>query len=207
MSLDEAVMDLSDVFEYGQGYVALSRVRRLSGLHLLGWNRRAFEVHPQIFSQDQIFKEQSSAAEIEFSKLPKNELQKMYDNFIRASGGVVNPSSDFQKKVKEKKTVKVDTKELTLDMWNEGRDIVEIAKLRKLKESTIFTHIEELVVEEKIPVGALSRILDKKTEKALPAIHKAFHRLDTRSLTAVFEHFDGKYSYDTLRLARLFLEK
>jgi ATP-dependent DNA helicase RecQ len=131
----------------------------------------------------------------------------MYDNFIRASGGVVNPSSDFQKKVKEKKTVKVDTKELTLDMWNEGRDIVEIAKLRKLKESTIFTHIEELVVEEKIPVGALSRILDKKTEKALPAIHKAFHRLDTRSLTAVFEHFDGKYSYDTLRLARLFLEK
>ncbi|MCX6755772.1 MAG: AAA family ATPase [Candidatus Nomurabacteria bacterium] len=207
MSLDEAVMDLSDVFEYGQGYVALSRVRRLSGLHLLGWNRRAFEVHPQIFSQDQIFKEQSSAAEIEFTKLDKKELQKMHDNFIRASGGVVNPSSDFQKKAKEKKVVKVDTKELTLDMWNEGKDIVEIAKIRKLKESTIFTHIEELVVEEKIPVGALSRILDKKTEKALPAIHKAFHKLDTRSLSAVFEHFDGKHSYDTLRLARLFLEK
>ena len=46
MSLDAAVMDLRHAFEYGQGYVALSRVRTLSGLHLLGWNERALRVHP-----------------------------------------------------------------------------------------------------------------------------------------------------------------
>jgi hypothetical protein len=46
MSMDSATMDLSDVFEYGQGYVALSRVRRLSGLHILGWNDRTFKVPP-----------------------------------------------------------------------------------------------------------------------------------------------------------------
>ena len=45
-SLDAALMDLSSTFEYGQGYVALSRVRRLEGLYLLGWNDRAFSVHP-----------------------------------------------------------------------------------------------------------------------------------------------------------------
>src|SRR3989338_10798296 len=33
MNLDEAIMDLAGVFEYGQGYVALSRVRRFSGLY------------------------------------------------------------------------------------------------------------------------------------------------------------------------------
>ena len=52
MSLDEAVMDLSEVFEYGQGYVALSRVRRLSGVHLIGWNQRAFQVHPEVIAKE-----------------------------------------------------------------------------------------------------------------------------------------------------------
>jgi ATP-dependent exoDNAse (exonuclease V) alpha subunit len=46
MSLDAAHVDLSGAFEYGQGYVALSRVRTLSGLTLAGFNERALAVHP-----------------------------------------------------------------------------------------------------------------------------------------------------------------
>jgi ATP-dependent exoDNAse (exonuclease V) alpha subunit len=48
MSLDEARIDLSRCFEYGMGYVALSRVRSLSGLFLAGLNARALEVHPEV---------------------------------------------------------------------------------------------------------------------------------------------------------------
>ena len=66
MSLDEAVMDLSDVFEFGQGYVALSRVRRFSGLHLLGWNERAFQVDPEVLAKDESFRQASSDAETMF---------------------------------------------------------------------------------------------------------------------------------------------
>ncbi|TAN32513.1 AAA family ATPase [Patescibacteria group bacterium] len=96
MSLDEATMDLSRVFEYGQGYVALSRVRRLSGVHLLGWNERAFAVHPEVLEKDQEFRTSSLASEEAFAKLPDEELKKMSDNFVVACGGqvggVVSPS-------------------------------------------------------------------------------------------------------------------
>jgi ATP-dependent exoDNAse (exonuclease V) alpha subunit len=61
MSLDAAVMDLSRTFEYGQGYVALSRVRSLGGLHLLGWNYRALQVHPKVLSKDSEFRAASEA--------------------------------------------------------------------------------------------------------------------------------------------------
>jgi len=87
MSLDEAIMDLRQVFEYGQGYVALSRVKRLSGLHLLGWNERTFEVHPQILQQDILFRESSEAATTTFDEILKTELAAIHKNFIISSGG------------------------------------------------------------------------------------------------------------------------
>ena len=62
MSLDAAVVDLSRAFEYGQGYVALSRVRRLDGLYLLGLNERALRVHPQAVEMDAAFQAASEAA-------------------------------------------------------------------------------------------------------------------------------------------------
>lgn len=88
MSLDEAVMDLSQVFEYGQGYVALSRVRRLKGLHLLGWNERTFQVHPDVFIEDKGFRASSEAALQVFGNLSEKELVKLQSDFVRVCGGV-----------------------------------------------------------------------------------------------------------------------
>ena len=95
MSMDEAVIDLSRVFEYGQGYVALSRVRKLSGIHLLGYNERAFQVHPEILEKDKEFHGASDAVAQVFSKLPAEELKKMLNNFVIACGG--KPSCDVNR--------------------------------------------------------------------------------------------------------------
>ncbi|MDA1169280.1 MAG: PIF1 family DEAD/DEAH box helicase [bacterium] len=86
ISLDAAVMDLSQVFEYGQGYVALSRVKRLSGLHILGWNQRAFEVHPEVLEKDKEFRDSSEVAQNMFKQMQGEELQKMHTNFVKARG-------------------------------------------------------------------------------------------------------------------------
>lgn len=58
MSLDSALVDLSSTFEFGQGYVAISRVRTLAGLHLKGINDKAFMMHPKVIAQDLLFREQ-----------------------------------------------------------------------------------------------------------------------------------------------------
>ena len=87
MSLDAAVMDLSSVFEFGQGYVALSRVRRLSGLYLLGWNERVFQVHPEVLKKDESFNANSATVLEEFNKLSPEEIVKKQNDFIKACGG------------------------------------------------------------------------------------------------------------------------
>lgn len=91
MSLDEAVMDLSEVFEYGQGYVALSRVRRLSGVHIIGWNQRAFQVHPDIFQKDIEFRLASDMALGRLSQTPEIQLAIQHEEFIIRAGGSVMP--------------------------------------------------------------------------------------------------------------------
>jgi len=70
------VIDLSKAFEYGQGYVALSRLRELSGLHLLGLNERALRVHPIAVEKDAEFRAASAAARGEAGEIhlaPKQE--------------------------------------------------------------------------------------------------------------------------------------
>ncbi|OGY31498.1 MAG: hypothetical protein A2805_01570 [Candidatus Andersenbacteria bacterium RIFCSPHIGHO2_01_FULL_46_36] len=87
ISLDSAVVDLRQVFEFGQGYVALSRVKRLSGLHLLGWNTRAFEVHPGVLEKDSEFRDSSQIAENMFAGMEVSGIATMHSNFVKASGG------------------------------------------------------------------------------------------------------------------------
>ena len=86
MSLDAAVIDLSQAFEFGQGYVALSRVRSLEGLFLEGLNDRALMLHPTIVRQDAIFRAKSDAAQKRIETIPVDEREVLETNFLRAIG-------------------------------------------------------------------------------------------------------------------------
>ena len=81
MSLDAAVIDLSRAFEYGQGYVALSRLRELSSLHLLGLNERALRVHPIAVEKDAEFRAASDVA----SRLDAASIARKQQNLAAAN--------------------------------------------------------------------------------------------------------------------------
>ena len=106
MSLDGAHMDLSQTFEYGQGYVALSRVRTLAGLSLAGLNERALEVHPEVSKRDRDFKLRSASARKAFEEMPEKEHDALKHNFVAACGGKeLGVSIEKNHARKEKRTI------------------------------------------------------------------------------------------------------
>lgn len=224
VTLDEAVIDLSKTFEYGQGYVALSRVRTLEGLSLIGYNTRALEVHPQIIRVDSEFKIQSDAASKIFTDLqspekagPDGDYEKMRRNFILGSGGKIEadtPAEVAKKRTKiaAKKAEKSSKKSgepthmITFTLFKENKTLAEMAETRGLTVGTIIGHLEILLSNGDVKLEELSRLIPEKLVAELPTIHAMFVKMGSASLPVVFHKLDKKYPYEDLRLARLVIK-
>ena len=214
MSLDEAVMDLSNVFEYGQGYVALSRVRDLSGLHLLGWNDRTFQVDPEVTVKDKIFRVLSDEAEIRSEDLLKSELAEKQIHFIVSCEGSVDGVPEgsplSQTSSRQKKKPKGHSLIGTKDLLAQKKSISEIAQARGLTISTIAGHIDKIKSAE--PEFDLSYLKNSLDEARFVIIAEAFQQVAPsdnghKPMGPVKEILGDDFSYDEIRLARLFLNQ
>jgi len=87
MSLDAAEVDLSRSFIPGMGYVALSRVRNLTGLKLLGMNQMSLQVNPQVAEMDREFILQSHDAVLYLHSLKAEQKKKMQKDFLEYMKG------------------------------------------------------------------------------------------------------------------------
>jgi hypothetical protein len=204
MTLDAAAVDLSQAFEFGQGYVALSRVRSLDGLYLLGYNQRSLEVHPEVHAQDLAFKKNSAAARKLFETMDEMEHRTLSDAFVRASGG--DPAGGTVPMKKTKKTrQKGDSVQKTLTLIKEGKGIADIAKERDLAQTTIIGHIEELYMQGKLDKRDVERVAPRKILEVLADIASAFDAHGGEKLAPVHAALKGKYTFDELRLARVLL--
>jgi hypothetical protein len=206
MSMDAAIMDLSKAFEYGQGYVALSRVRRLAGVYLTGLNARALEVHPEILEKDKDFRAASEAARDAFAAMPEAEAVGMQKKFVKAMGGAwpSKITADGISRAKEGKRVKVNglpgRLAETLQTVRDTKSLKEAAKERGLVPSTIVHHLEELAELGKLVRADFAHLvpLDIADE-----IHEALKAAPEEKLSPVFHALHGRHSFETIRLVRL----
>ncbi len=203
MSMDAAEIDLSKTFVPGQGYVAISRLRKLDGLILSGINEMAFETHPDVSTLDQYLLKESEKWEKVLNRISEEEMEKLHKEFVLKCGGTIDEKEI--KKNKNKKSDKVEerisTYEKTKQLIEQGLNLKQIAQKRGMVPTTILGHLEKL--REEYPELDLSAF--KPKQKALMEMHKAFLKTGDTKLTPVYKALKEKYTFDELRLARLFL--
>lgn len=85
MSLDAAEIDLSKSFLPGMGYVALSRVRTLVGMKLVGFNNMALRVNQEVLEVDKQLKALSLLSEDYLNDLSRETIMKEESDFIKRS--------------------------------------------------------------------------------------------------------------------------
>jgi hypothetical protein len=211
MTLEAAEIDLSKAFEPGQGYVALSRLKELDGLRLLGINRMAIEVDPLAFKADQRFQELSG----DVDQLTEEHFISDWESYIYAAGGTTDENE--LKKHRNKKVAKekkISTHEVTIQYIEQGMTLDQISTERGMAKSTIQGHI--LTISDKFPDINISTyrpeavLMDRINEIYLKADKNAKeddYSGDGRLKSSIiFRALEGKVDYSTIKLAYAFLD-
>jgi len=199
MTLDKAVIDLSKSFVAGQGYVALSRVKTLDGLYLLGFNHTALQVHNEIINLDKDLKEISNDLYNEVREIKEDDFIEKHEEFFDKVGG-----KKF--KVLSKKGVKLSTHEITLKLIKNKKTLEEMIDERELKLNTIVSHIEKLLEEGVVKKKDVLYLKPKTDEfnKMLEEVKEQSKKMKEIKLSPIFKSLGGVYSFEDIKFALLF---
>ena len=233
MTLDAAEIDLSRTFELGQGYVALSRLKSLAGLQLLGMNDMSLQLDPLARGADKRFLALSDEADANYAMLDADSLQQAHDKFVLKTGGTLNKAiidayANLQSKRREQQQAQQDKKqklshqvadksELTLlatkALLEESLSIAEIAQTRELAQSTVMRHIAELKSQD--PSLACDHL--RPEDDVMIAVGNAYVAIKVANnpndfnddgsikLRPIFEYLKHSIDYNTIRLALIFI--
>jgi ATP-dependent DNA helicase RecQ len=89
------------------------------------------------------------------------------------------------------------TQQYTLQLYQQGLSVNEIAAVRELKVTTIISHLSELI-ELNQPVD-INRLVEPRQQRA---IIQAIEQVGEESLKTILELLGDGYSYDEIRLVR-----
>ena len=223
MTLDAAQIDLSKTFEVGQGYVALSRIKNIDGLKLMGFNDIALSVDPLILSIDNRIKQASQKAKDKISLYSQDELEDLFRLHISNLGGITNTKEiEVQKKSlkqKPKFEPKTATHIKTKDMIPISDTLEELAKNREVSFGTIINHLQILIKDD--PSSNFRGDIDKykPSDDIIKEVDTVVQDLKSKNneddfsqnkelrLKPIFEALDKKISYDDIKVALLYTKK
>lgn len=215
MTLEAAEINLSHTFEKGQGYVALSRLKSINGLRLLGFNDQALELDSLAIKADRRFQELSNEA---IEHYLEADLIQQHNSFIRHCGGTLNATEIERNEKKQAKSAgKTNYASATLDETRElfegGYEIQDIAVERGLTPATIINHLARLHREQGLDISIAS-----PGEEVVEQVRKIYKKLLKRQdpshfsddgvikLRPIVDLTSPKMGYDQVRLALLFVE-
>jgi hypothetical protein len=199
MSLDAAEVDLSRSFEPGMGYVALSRVRSLSGLSLLGWNETALSVDAEALEMDAEFSERSERDAAALKKLTPEEIKAAQAAWLARIAPAVTG--------RKKKALKLPTHLETKRLIESGSSLREIAAARSLTPGTVLAHCEKIKAETPaFPFADFVKHSGLSAGRELRirlALKKCGMEAGQYPLSKAKGLLGANFSFDEIRLARL----
>ena len=233
MTLDAAEIDLSRTFELGQGYVALSRLKSLAGLQLLGMNDMSLQLDPLARGADKRFLVLSDEADANYAMLDEASMTQAHEKFILKSGGTLSKSvidayANLQKKRREQHQAQIDKKQklgnqisdksdstllATRILLEESLSIAEISQARQLSQSTIMRHIGDLKSQD--PSLACDHL--RPEDEVMTAVGNAYVAIKVANnpndfnddgsikLRPIFDYLKQSIDYNTIRLALIFI--
>lgn len=218
MTLDAAEIDLSKAFEVGQGYVALSRLKNIEGLKLLGMNDIALQVDPLILKIDGRIKSASAKASDEITAVSEEVLEKTFVSYIKSLDGLTDEAkiSDQTQKVKAgmlTSSTTVPNYEITKALIESSQTITELAEKRGVTENTILKHLALIIEHDKAFDLDKFKPDDQICERISNVVKKLTQSSDSENFSEaghlkmkpIFEALNEEVSYELIRVCLLFI--
>jgi hypothetical protein len=181
-SLDSMIVDLSALWEPGQAYVALSRVRSPQGLHIEQWNPGSIRAEPLV---TQFY---DSLAEEMKTYIPR-------PLFTYTAVSVTDQSAEKKPKAKSSKAHR---SALIRTLIRREETLETIVEKAGVKADRVLLYLEEFI-EQGVPLS-LGYLLEEVAD--VQTIRDAFEQHSTSRLRPVYDALQEKIPFTTLRLVR-----